>query len=110
MIKLPLEFFNRRIFHKILGKAIIHVEAPHLSERELLKHLEKYNSTCYCITPINYDYVRHDIGCSLSEKQFHDFLKNFYLTLKKKGINLQLHVHLSQILGKMPIWEKKRLI
>ena len=101
---------NRRFFHEKWGKKIIHVEAPHLTEKELLNHIKKYRSKCYCITPANYNYVKGNFGFNGNEKEFKDSLKKIYLKLKEMKIKLEPHIHLSLYPEKMNFNEKEKLI
>ena len=96
--------------NKIFGRNIIHVESPHIFRDKLTFFLEKYDSKCYCITPTNYLFVKANYGINYSEKEFREFLKEYYLELKEKGINLQLHVHLSINPKLLPYQEKKNKI
>ena len=99
-----LGFMNRRF-----GKKVVHVEAPHIFGEELKRHLEKYGSKCYCLCPENYDYVSVFL-LNMTRSQYKVFLKKYYLDLKKKGINLQLHVHLSMFPKNLSYKRKKFLI
>ncbi len=98
---LNLGFMNRNF-----GKKVVHVEAPHVFGEELKKHLIKYKSKCYCLTPANYEYISSFCGVNRSKKYFENYLKNYYSILKKFGVNLQLHVHLSMF-PKILSYEKK---
>ena len=109
MIKI-YKFFNRRIFHKLFGNKIIHIEAPYMTEKKLTEHIIKYNPKCYCITPINYEYMKSNFGCKLNKDELSKFLKKYYLKLKEKGVDLQLHVHLSIYLKNMTSQEKRKMI
>lgn len=101
---------NFLTFHRLFGKKIIHVEAPHLFGKQLIRHLDKYHSKCYCICPSNYEYVHSHFGMRLSKEDFYKTLKNFYLSLKEREIDLQLHVHLSTIPNALTSKYKKKLI
>lgn len=101
---------NILILNKKFGKKIVHVEAPHLFEKQLVKHLNKYHSKCYCICPCNLEYVNSHFGVKLSKEEFYKTLKDFYLLLKAKGMNLQLHVHLSMFQKSLSYEYKKKLI
>jgi len=98
------------IINKMLGKKVVHVEAPYLFKKPLIKHLEKYHSKCYCICPCNYPFVKSNYGMKKTLKEFNNYLKEFYLLLKSKGIDLQLHVHLSMFPKALSYDYKKKLI
>lgn len=107
---LKKKIMNLRFTHKNFGKKVVHVEDPHLFGENLKKHLKKYNSKCYCLTPANYDYINSVSGITISKKEFSKFLKEYYLSLKKRGINLQPHVHLSKFPEFLPYSRKEKMI
>lgn len=88
---------NILVLNRLFGKGVVHVEAPHFTKNKLLEHVRKYKSKCYCICPVNYDFVKAEYGLNMDKKTYTKFLKEFYLKLKKMNINLQPHVHLSQL-------------
>jgi hypothetical protein len=98
------------ILNKIFGKKVIHVEAPHIFSEKLIKHLAKYKSRCYCICPINSDYILSNFGGAESKKELEKKLKEIYLRLKEKGAFLQLHVHISMCPKFVSYKKKKELI
>jgi hypothetical protein len=102
---LNLGFTNRNF-----GKKVVHVEAPHIFGEKLRKHLMKYKSKCYCLTPANYEYINSFCGINMSKKDFSDYLREYYLSLKKIGINLQMHVHLSMFPEILPYVKKEKMI
>lgn len=103
---------NHGFINRNFGKKVVHVEMAYLPEIQgkLIKHLRKYRSKCYCICPSNYDLVNVSFGISLSRKEYYDILKEFYLKLKNRGINLQLHVHLSMFPKNLPLSKKENLL
>ncbi len=109
-MKLKKKFLNLGITNRNFGKKVVHVEAPHLFGRRLKKHLSKYKSKCYCLTPINQEYINSFFGGRISKKDFDKFFKEYYLSLKNLGINLQLHVHLSMFPKVLPYNKKKKMI
>lgn len=104
------KILNLGVINRIFGKRTVHVEAAHLKRKELIKHIKKYKSKCYCICPSNYHFVQSNIGIPMSLKEYEKSLKECYLELKNLGINLQLHVHLSMFPEYLSNEEKKGLI
>jgi len=96
--------------NKLFGKKVVHVEAPHLFGEELKKHLLRYKSKCYCICPSNFEYVNSFFGIKENKKEFSALLKKYFLSIKDKGINLQLHVHLSMFPEKLSFRKKEEMI
>ncbi len=47
---------------------------------------------------------------NVSKREFSKLLKEYYLSLKEKKVNLQLHVHLSMFPENLPYRRKKKLI
>lgn len=80
---------------KHFGKWAIHVEAIHKNDcfKKIKKILPK-KPICFVITPINYDFIKGDIGISLSKRELEKILKKRYILLKKYT-QLELHVHLN---------------
>jgi len=93
---------NIMILNRLFGNKVVHVEAPHLTKNKLLEHIKKYKSKCYCICPVNYDFVKAEYWLDIDKKTYAKFLKDFYLKLKAEGADLQPHVHLTQISGALP--------
>ena len=102
---LNLGFMNRNF-----GKKVVHVEAPHIFGERLKKHLMKHKSKCYCLTPTNYEYINSFFGITMSKKEFENYLKRYYLELKKGGINLQPHIHLSMFPRILTYKKKEKMI
>ena len=98
------------ILNKIFGRGLIHIEAPHLFKGKLLSYLQKNKSKCYCICPINFEYVMSNFGGVESENELKQKLKKIYLKFKEMGIFLQLHVHISMYPQMVSYKKKKRLI
>lgn len=108
--KIKKKFLNLGFTNRNFGKRVIHVEAPHMFGKELKKHLIKYKSKCYCLTPTNYEYIDCFFGINKTKKDFKNFLKEYYLSLKKLGINLQIHVHLSMFPSNLKYKKKEEMI
>jgi hypothetical protein len=104
------KILNLGFMNRYFGKKVVHVEAPHIFGEKLKKHLIKYKSKCYCITPVNYGYINSFFGINISERDFRNYLKRYYLSLKKAGINLQLHVHLSMFPKVLSYRKKEEMI
>lgn len=101
---------NLGILNRMFGKRIVHIEAIHLTYEKLVKHLKKYKSKCYCITPSNYNLTKGYFGIEFSKKEYYNKLKRKYLDLKEMGVNLQLHVHLAIFPQELGYKIKKELI
>jgi len=96
---------NRRF-----GKSVIHVETPYLFGNRLLNHVKsRRGCKCYCLSPVNYDYVMAEFGISMSRQKYKLFLIKYYKELGRFS-DLQLHVHLSQYPDQLSEAEKKKRI
>lgn len=93
-----------------MGRNVIHVETPHISKDKLLSYAKKYKPKCYCITPVNYDFVAAEFGINKTRKEFEKELVKIYMKLKKTGADLQLHVHLTQFPEMLPNEKKKNML
>ena len=87
---------NNAQLNKLFGKKEIHIECPQITEKKLIPFLLKYRPECYCLCPVNYAYIRIHFGMDMTKEAFKSYLKNFYLKMKKEGISLNLHVHVSR--------------
>ena len=95
--------------HRLLGKGVMHIEAPHLFMGQIVAHIKKHKPKCYCLTPVNYDAIKCANYTTMSREEYAKFLQYFYLQLKDLGADLQPHLHLAMNLGDMPedeIYEK----
>ncbi len=85
----------KKYYHEKKGKHIMHMESPHFNTDSIIKYCKKYKPKCYCITPVNYEFVKYTHWTDLGKKEYEEFLIKLYKKLLKIGINLQLHVHIS---------------
>jgi len=104
------KILNLGFMNRTFGKKVVHVEAPHVFGENLKKHLLKYKSKCYCLTPTNYEYIDSFCGVNMSKKEFKNYLKEYYLSLKRMGIDLQIHVHLSMFPQLLPYRKKENMM
>jgi hypothetical protein len=91
-------------------KWTIHVEAIHNDEvfKKLKNIVIHKKPICFVITPVNYEFIKTNIGTSLQRKKLEKILKDRYLFLKKYT-QLQLHVHLN-ILCNLNYREQQKII
>ncbi len=98
-----LEKKFRGIFYLILGEIFdvkektIHVEAIVRNDiwEILKKKLIGKGFIWYIITPANYDYCKTFFNLKMDKAEFSDVLTHRINYLKKKGEEIQLHIHLS---------------
>jgi hypothetical protein len=93
-----------------VGRRVIHVESPHYNPEALVKYCQKYRPKCFCITPVNYDFLNVEYSAGMSYEKLGRFLKDLYPQMKEAGAELQLHVHVSQLPALLPIERKRALI
>jgi len=88
--------------NKMFGKAEVHVEIPFIKAKEMIDYAEqcrKYGQKrlkCFCLTPVNYEFVCAEYGYRDTKENYTILLVDFYKKLIPTGADLQLHVHLAQ--------------
>jgi len=92
-----------------VGRKIVHVESPHYNPEALVGYCKKYKPKCFCITPVNYEFLNSEYSAGMNRDQLAQFLKKLYPRMKEAGADLQLHVHVSW-LPALVSKEKKRVM
>lgn len=63
----------------------------------------------YVITPANKDYFKSEFNINLSKQETSEILKERYKWMVDRGEKIELHIHLSLIIGNMSYDEQDRL-
>jgi len=91
----------------------IHTEAIMIDEvwEEIKKEIKRNRvKTWYIMCPCNIDYFKADFNVQMSKEEISKIMKERYLEMISLGQNLELHVHLSQVIQNISPEEQERLI
>jgi len=102
---------DHHYFNKMFGKKVVHVETLHVEKfvRPLIDHAKKYHPLCFCLTPANYGFAKYTYGTKHNKEKFSEVLKERYMELWKYA-DLQLHVHLCNLIEEITDEEKEKII
>ncbi|MBU0953696.1 MAG: hypothetical protein KKA90_04765 [Nanoarchaeota archaeon] len=77
----------------------LHVHTEALYKDTVWKRVQDFvnsgkSAIWYCLTPVNYDYIKVELGCHLSKEEYEKTIIERYRWLAAHGQKIQLHVHM----------------
>jgi len=105
----------RRYFEWVVSRfkpLTVHTEAIMLDEvwEQVQKQVKKNKiKKWYIMTPKNKDYFKSEFNLKKSDKELSKIMKERYIWMLKHNQTLELHIHLSHIMGNITYLEQEKL-
>ncbi len=89
----------------------VHAECLH--DEQVWKAVKKFvtrkrSAIWYVLTPVNFDFVAAETGCTTSKKEWEKTVVERYKWLKNHGQRIEMHVHLRVKMGLYPSKEEMK--